>query len=307
MEVGGSCPGISSEAAGKSESCKGCPNQKSCESSLKTNRIQDLPDIKRNFSTVKNKIVIFSGKGGVGKSFLTCSIAKTLSSLLPKSQVRETNVGILDLDICGPTVPIMVGMTEEKLYQDSTGIIPAVSPDNSLSVASISYLIDETNPIVWRGNRKTNFIVDFLNAVVWEDLDFLLIDTPPGTSDEHISIVNFLKGEISGVLIISTPQELSWQDVRKEIDFCSKSGIPLIGIVINMCYFICPCCNSAEYILPNKVKEIEEFCRLNNIPILSKIPFDKEIARMCDNGEIRDDLEFILPVAKYLINKYQLT
>jgi Mrp family chromosome partitioning ATPase len=307
MNIPSHCPGISSESAGKSESCAGCPNQKFCQEAPKSQGVQDANEIKRNFSSVKNKIVIFSGKGGVGKSFLTCSIAKTLASLLSKDTERDPGVGILDLDICGPTVPIMMGMESDKLSQDSTGIIPAMSPDSNMSVASISYLIDKADPIVWRSNKKSNFIKDFLKTIIWDDLDFLLIDTPPGTSDEHISLANFLKEDINGALIITTPQELSWQDVRKEIDFCTKSGIPLIGIILNMCYFVCPCCNSIEEVLPNKLKEIEKFCAMNGTQILAKIPFDKEIARMCDFGEIRDDLEFIVPIANYLISKFNVT
>ncbi|PAV79341.1 hypothetical protein WR25_26772 [Diploscapter pachys] len=189
------CPGVGSENAGKASGCVGCPNQKSCASGEKPPSDVDIPKIQDRFRHIKHKILILSGKGGVGK------------------------VAILNIDICGPSQPRMMGVEGEQVHQSADGWTPVSVADN-LTVMSIAFLLgDKNDAVIWRGARKNGMIKQFLKDVDWGEVDYLLIDTPPGTSDEHISVVQFLlqAGPLDGALIVSTPQEISLLDVRKEV------------------------------------------------------------------------------------------
>jgi len=223
------CVGPSSELAGKVSSCAGCPNQASCASGAAAAPDPSAAHVLNRMSMVKHKILILSGKGGVGKS----TVSSQLSYALSLDSTKE--VGLLDIDICGPSIPRMLGLMGHEVHQSASGWSPVYVEDN-LGVMSIGFMLPGTDDaIIWRGPRKVGLIKQFLTDVVWNELDYLLVDTPPGTSDEHISIVQLLKDSgIDGAIVVTTPQEVSMADVRKELNFCKKTGIPVLGIVENM-------------------------------------------------------------------------
>lgn len=179
-------------------------------------------------ATVKHKILVLSGKGGVGKSTFSAQLAFALSSM-------DFQVGLLDIDICGPSIPKMLGLEGQEIHQSNLGWSP-VYVESNLGVMSIGFMLpNPDDAVIWRGPRKTGIIKQFLKDVYWGELDFLLVDAPPGTSDEHISIVQFLQATgIDGAIIVTTPQQVSLIDVRKEVSFCRKVGLEVLGVVENM-------------------------------------------------------------------------
>ncbi len=178
---------------------------------------------------IKHTIMVLSGKGGVGKSTVSTQLAFALASL-------GNQVGLLDVDICGPSVPRMLGLTRHDVHQSSSGWSPVYVDDN-LGVMSVGFMLPDTDaPVIWRGPKKDGLIKQFITDVDWGELDYLVIDTPPGTSDEHISMVKFLKmghSDISAV-VVTTPQEVAMADVRKELNFCKKVDVRVTGLIENM-------------------------------------------------------------------------
>lgn len=242
------CVGPQSDDAGRSNACNGCPNQSICASgeilNLKQNSLinNDYQNIRCALKFVNNVLLIMSGKGGVGKSTVCCQIAYALSK-------RDYAVGVLDIDICGPSVAQIMGVKGRTLHASGSGWTPVYVTPN-LSVMSISFLLQNVDSaVIWRGPRKNGLIKQFLTETYWDEegLDYLLIDTPPGTSDEHISTVQYLQGSLyenkagksllGGAIIVTTPEELSMADVRKELNFCRKTKLPVVGVVENMKLF----------------------------------------------------------------------
>ncbi|KAL8158541.1 hypothetical protein V2J09_000078 [Rumex salicifolius] len=237
MENGGSgeipenandhCPGPESESAGKSDACEGCPNQEICATAPK-GPDPDLVEIAERMATVKHKILVLSGKGGVGKSTFSAQLSFALADM-------DYQVGLLDVDICGPSIPKMLGLEGQEIHKSNLGWSP-VYVESNLGVMSIGFMLpNPDDAIIWRGPRKNGLIKQFLKDVYWGDLDYLVVDAPPGTSDEHISIVQFLQATgIDGAIIVTTPQQVSLIDVKKEVNFCKKVGIEVLGVVENM-------------------------------------------------------------------------
>ncbi|CAN8304872.1 unnamed protein product [Cochlearia groenlandica] len=221
------CPGTQSETAGKADSCAGCPNQEACATAPK-GPDPDLVAIAERMATVKHKILVLSGKGGVGKSTFSAQLSFALAGM-------DHQVGLMDIDICGPSIPKMLGLEGHEIHQSSHGWSPVYVEDN-LGVMSIGFMLPNSDDaVIWRGPRKNGLIKQFLKDVYWGDIDYLVVDAPPGTSDEHISIVQYLLGTgIDGAIIVTTPQEVSLIDVRKEVSFCKKVGVPVLGVVENM-------------------------------------------------------------------------
>ena len=188
----------------------------------------DVVAISERLACVKRIILVFSGKGGVGKSTFAAKLAFGLASM-------DNDVGLLDIDICGPSVPIMFGQQGHDVHRSNSGWSPVYVRDN-LAVMSIGFLLPNADDaVIWRGPRKNGLIKQFLKDTEWGDLDYLVVDAPPGTSDEHLSIVQYLKhAGIDGALVVTTPQEVAMADVRKELSFCAKVGIPVLGVVENM-------------------------------------------------------------------------
>ncbi|KAI9295944.1 P-loop containing nucleoside triphosphate hydrolase protein [Neoconidiobolus thromboides FSU 785] len=283
------CPGTESNNAGKADACAGCPNQQICATAPK-GPDPDLFLIKERLSQVKHKILILSGKGGVGKSTFTTQLALALS------QDEDVQVGLMDIDICGPSIPVMLGAEEEKVHQTAAGWTPIYVKDN-LSLMSIGFLLDdEDDAVIWRGPKKNGIIKQFLKEVEWDDLDFMLMDTPPGTSDEHLSIVSFLKESgVTGAVVITTPSEVALLDVRKEIDFCNKVKLPILGVVENMAGFVCPNCENESTIFPPTTGGAKKMCEELNLDLLGSIPLDPKLAQCCDEGK---DFLQLFPNAK---------
>ena len=244
------CVGPSSEQAGQASACEGCPNQGACSSGAFNTEeaqaaasalVQSLQE--GSLRNVQHVVMVLSGKGGVGKSTVASQLAHTLAA-------AGYAVGLLDVDLCGPSAPRMVlgnNSTSCTISKSGSGAWTPVYAASNLAVVSISFLLQDPNQaVVWRGPRKNALIQQFLTDVDWtgdtDGLDYLIVDTPPGTSDEHISTVNFLHqaGAAAGALVVTTPEEVSLADVRKELNFCQKTKIPVLGIIENMADFVTP-------------------------------------------------------------------
>jgi Mrp family chromosome partitioning ATPase len=273
------CPGPESEQAGQADSCAGCPNQSICASAPK-GPDPDIPHITARLENVKHKILVLSGKGGVGKSTFTTLLAHAFA-LNP-----DSTVGIMDTDICGPSIPKMMGVEGETVHVSGTGWSPVWVMDN-LGVMSVQFMLpNRDDAIIWRGPKKNGLIKQFLKDVEWGEMDFLLVDTPPGTSDEHLSVNSFLKESgIDGAVVVTTPQEVSLLDVRKEIDFCKKAGIRILGLAENMSGFVCPNCKGESQIFRASTGGGKALAEEMGIPFLGAVPLDPRIGIACDYGE----------------------
>ncbi|KAL0251916.1 hypothetical protein GEMRC1_001128 [Eukaryota sp. GEM-RC1] len=268
------------ELRGKASACEGCPSRASCQSGQGPQNQGPDPDvlaIQARLKTVKNIVLVLSGKGGVGKSSVASQLAFTLS--------EKYSTGLLDIDICGPSVPTITGTVGEDVHSCGSGWTP-IYPRDNLAVMSIGYLLSDANDaVIWRGPRKVGLIKSFLKDVEWSDLDYLIIDTPPGTSDEHLSIIQFLSAVgITGAVVVTTPQEVAMADVRKIITFCKKTNIPVAGVVSNMDGYVCPKCSECSAIFSSKSSNPEQMAKLMDVPYLGKLPLDPILMQACDTG-----------------------
>lgn len=250
---------------------------------------------------IKHIVLVLSGKGGVGKSSVTTQLALTLSS-------KGHSVGVLDVDLTGPSIPRFFGVEGAKIRQALGGWLPVSidqgakarnsnvtnepNPDKpgtgSLHVMSLGFLLgDRGDAVVWRGPKKTAMIRQFLTDVRWGALDYLLIDTPPGTSDEHISLIETLlkeatPGQLSGAVIVTTPQAISISDVKKEINFCKKTGVHVIGVVENMAGYVCPSCAECTNVFSKGGGEV--MAREFEVPFLGSVPIDPAFVALIEEG-----------------------
>ncbi|KAH9496224.1 Cytosolic Fe-S cluster assembly factor nubp1 [Bulinus truncatus] len=274
------CPGTDNELAGKASACQGCPNQGICSTLPKAGPDPAIEEIRQKLSRVKHKILVLSGKGGVGKSTFTAHLAHALAT----DESRQ--IGVLDVDICGPSLPRIMGTEGETVHQSASGWSPVYVRDN-LCMMSIGFLLGSPDDaVIWRGAKKSGMIKQFLRDVEWEELDYLLVDTPPGTSDEHLALIQFLSGAvIDGAVIVTTPQEIALADVRKEISFCRKTSLPIIGIVENMGDFVCPKCHKSSVIFPPTTGGAEKMAENLGEKFLGRLPLDPRIAKSCDEGK----------------------
>ncbi|KAL9713654.1 cytosolic Fe-S cluster assembly factor nbp35 [Leucoagaricus gongylophorus] len=273
------CPGTESESAGKSDACAGCANQEMCASGATKFPDPSLPLIKERMTNVKHKILILSGKGGVGKSTFTAQLGWALAA------DEDVQTGVMDVDICGPSIPTIFGIASEQVHSSSSGWSPVYVSDN-LSVMSVGFMLPtHKDAIMWRGPKKNGIISQFLKDVDWGDLNYLIVDTPPGTSDEHLSVVQFLKESgIDGAVLITTPQEVALQDVRREIDFCRKVGIRIIGLVENMSGLVCPKCKTESQIFKPSTGGGRALAKDTGIEFLGAVPLDPRIGKSADYG-----------------------
>jgi Mrp family chromosome partitioning ATPase len=235
--------------------------------------------VKEKLVNVKNIILVLSGKGGVGKSTVASQIALGLS------KNENLQIGLLDLDICGPSIPRMMGIETEEIKDSPQGMLPVYKEQN-LAIMSIGYMIkDKKTAVIWRGPRKNGLIKEFLCKTNWDKLDYLIIDTPPGTSDEHLTIAQYLKSSnIKGAIIVTTPQEISLLDVRKEINFCEKTNIKVLGVVENMAGFICPHCNKKSDIFEANTGGADGLCKDFNLKLIGRLPLELKILQSCEKG-----------------------
>eukprot|EP00606_Chrysophyceae_sp_TOSAG23-5_P000856 GSChrysophyteH2.ASY1.ANO1.122.1 assembled CDS len=277
------------ELAGKASSCEGCPNQGACSSGEPAAPDPAAANVLNRMAQIKKKILVLSGKGGVGKS----TFSSQLSFALARDEKKD--VGLLDVDICGPSIPRMLGLLGQEVHQSASGWSPVYVEEN-LGVMSIGFMLPSADDaIIWRGPRKVGLIKQFLSDVVWNELDYLVVDTPPGTSDEHISIVQLMKESgIDGAVIVTTPQEVSMADVRKELNFCKKTGIPVLGVVENMtetthCPEVLECGITSHLFMPNTSASAESnpqsMARKYGVPYLGRLPMDSNMMSCCETGD----------------------
>uniref|UniRef100_UPI00358ED0C8 cytosolic Fe-S cluster assembly factor nubp1-A-like n=1 Tax=Myxine glutinosa TaxID=7769 RepID=UPI00358ED0C8 len=273
------CPGTSTEQAGKASPCQGCPNQALCASGQAQVPDPAVQQIKERLNGVRYKVLVLSGKGGVGKSTLTAQLAFGIAT------DESKQVAVLDIDICGPSMPRILGLDGEQVHQSGSGWSPVYSEDGIALMSTAFLLSSAADAVIWRGPKKNGLIKQFLRDVDWGETDYLIVDTPPGTSDEHLSTVQLLSAaKIDGAVIVTTPQEAALQDVRKEVDFCRKLKLPVIGVVENMSVFVCPKCKKESQIFPPTSGGAERMCHDMGLDLLGKVPLDPRIARCCDEG-----------------------
>ncbi|KAI1353939.1 cytosolic Fe-S cluster assembly factor CFD1 [Xylaria sp. FL0043] len=241
-----------------------------------------------SLAKIKHIVLVLSGKGGVGKSSVTTQLALSLS-------LSGHSVGVLDVDLTGPSMPRMFNIEDAKVTQAPGGWLPVpVHPANpetgigELRCMSLGFLLRARgDAVVWRGPKKTAMIRQFLSDVLWGETDYLLIDTPPGTSDEHISLAETLlkearPGQVAGAVVVTTPQAVATADVRKELNFCVKTSIPVIGVIENMAGFVCPNCAECTDIFGKGGGQVmaNDF----NVPFLGRIPIDPQFVMLIETG-----------------------
>jgi len=224
---------------------------------------------------IAHKFLVLSGKGGVGKSSVAVNLAVWLS-------MQSKRVGLLDIDIHGPSIPKLLNL-ESKGVQAAGDKIRPVSYSDTLKIMSIGFLLpDESNAVIWRGPMKHNLIKQFVTDVCWAELDYLVIDCPPGTGDEPLSVIQ-LVGNADGAIIVTTPQQLAVIDVKKCITFCRQLKLPVLGVIENMSGFTCPHCNKNIDIFGSGGGE--KAAKELQIPFLGKIPLDEKIVVSGDEGK----------------------
>ena len=252
--------------------CELCEKQLSCQlDQIEHNKWA----IAQRMKEITYKIVVMSNKGGVGKSTVTTNLGVALAQ-------KGFKVGIADADIHGPNIPMMLGVEGKRLKGSGGGVMPLEVMPN-LKVASLSFLIEDPSmPVIWRDSAKWDFLCELMGSVCWGSLDFLLVDLPPGTGNEAISIIELI-GKVDGSVIVTTPQDVVLLDVKKAVFFSRDSNVPIIGIVENMSGLKCPHCH--ENIDVFKTGGGEKICMELGVTFLGKIPLDPGITEKCDNGE----------------------
>lgn len=224
-------------------------------------------------SRIKKIIGVVSGKGGVGKSSVTMMLAVAMSR-------RGHKVGILDADATGPSIPKAFGLHTGTIVGDDNGMIPAETA-TGIRVMSVNLLVEEEEkPVVWRGPVIAGVITQFYTDVAWGDVDYLFIDMPPGTGDVPLTVFQSLP--VDGIVIVTSPQELVSMIVQKSMTMAEMMQIPVIGLVENFSYFVCPDCGKEHHIFGES--RIDDVAAKNNTQLLARLPFNPEVAALCDKG-----------------------
>ena len=238
------------------------------------NTPQDFHVEPHEMSHIKKVIGIVSGKGGVGKSLVT-------SMLAVEAQRRGKNVAILDADITGPSIPKAFGI-HQKASSTGDALLPVITK-TGIKVMSVNLLLeDETQPVVWRGPVIAGVVKQFWNEVIWEDVDYMFVDMPPGTGDVPLTVFQSIR--LDGIVIVTSPQELVEMIVAKAVNMAKLMNIPILGIVENMSYFVCPNCNEKHEIFgPSRA---EETASALGTKLLARLPFDRELSKLSDSGLI---------------------
>lgn len=253
------------------ESCAGCEHAGNCESQK-----QDLRAPANAYSNVKKVIGVISGKGGVGKSLVTASLARMVKE-------KGYNVGILDADITGPSIPKMYGI-HEKAKASEEGIFPCIAKDGT-RIMSVNLLLEEEDaPVIWRGPIIAGVVTQFWTDVIWDDLDYLLVDMPPGTGDVPLTVFQSLP--VDGVVIVTSPQDLVQMIVKKAYNMAKQMNIPVLGIVENYSYVKCPDCGKELKVFGES--HIEEIAKELEVPVLGKMPIDPAIAEAVEEERFHE-------------------
>lgn len=253
------------------ESCSSCAHAGSCSSAKK-----DLKAPANPYSQVKKVIGVVSGKGGVGKSMVTASLARMMVQ-------QGYSVGILDADITGPSIPKMYGVHGSAVGSEA-GMFPCVAKDGT-KIMSVNLLLEhESDPVIWRGPVIAGVVTQFWTDVMWGDLDFLFVDMPPGTGDVPLTVFQSLP--VAGIVVVTSPQELVSMIVEKAVNMANMMDIPVLGIVENMSYFECPDCGKKHEIFGKS--HIDEIAAQHDIKAVAKLPINPEAASKVDGGFAED-------------------
>lgn len=247
---------------------------------------ENCPSRKRNpadflekpnkLSKVGHVIGVVSGKGGVGKSLVTSMLASAMSR-------RGFHAGILDADITGPSIPKMFGL-HDKVKGNENGMYPA-STKGGIDVVSVNLLLDDENaPVVWRGPMIANIVKQFWTDVVWNDVDYLFVDMPPGTGDVPLTV--FQSIPVDGIVIVTSPQELVSMIVAKAVNMAKMMNVPIVGVIENMSYVKCPDCGKEINVFGES--HLNETAGKYGLKVLGRIPLDPEVAQKCDAGQAED-------------------
>jgi len=260
----------------KDTNCQSCGSAASCSAEEKERHAQQLID--NTFKNIRHSFMVLSGKGGVGKSSVSVNLAATLAA-------QGSAVGILDADIHGPNIPKMLGVDDKRpnaAMGPVDGILP-IEAGGNLRVMSIGFFLNkEEDAVIWRGPMKHGLLKQFLGEVHWGSLDYLIIDLPPGTGDEALSIAHLIK-KVDGAVIVTTPQDVALLDSKKSISFCRELKIPRIGVVENMSGMLCPHCHKEIDLF--KVGGGEKIARKMKVPFLGRVPLDPAMVICTDEGK----------------------
>lgn len=258
------------------DGCSGCSKSDNCSDTEKQacDKEKAQERLANNLAAIKHKILVMSGKGGVGKSSTAANLAVSLAS-------QGAKVGLMDIDLHGPSIPTLLGMEGQRPEVGENGMLPIER--GNLKVMSIGFLIESADDaLIWRGPAKAGVIQQFIKDVEWGELDYLIVDCPPGTGDEPLTIVQLL-GKDSGAVLVTTPQKVALVDVRKSVTFCKKMELPVLGIVENMSGFVCPNCNEVTNIF--KKGGGQQMAADMTVPFLGQIPMDPRMVDAGDTGK----------------------
>ena len=270
-----------------SENCS--HNCGSCSANCSSRKPADFLVPPNQYSNIKKVIGVVSGKGGVGKSMVTSTLA-----VLTNRKGKKT--AILDADITGPSIPKAFGV-KDKAYGNQFGMLPCESK-TGIEMMSINLLLDnDTDPVVWRGSIIANTVKQFWQDVVWGDVDYMFIDMPPGTGDVPLTV--FQSIALDGIIIVTTPQDLVSMIVDKAVKMAQKMNVPILGIVENMSYFKCSDCGKIHKIFGDS--NIDAIAEKHNIPVVCKLPINPDIAAKCDRGAAEEyEGEWLDPMIDFL-------
>lgn len=231
--------------------------------------------VQENLARIKHRIIVMSGKGGVGKSTIAVNLAYGLA-------LEGKNVGLLDADIHGPSVAKMTGSEGARASGTPEGMIQPVRLHDNFHALSIAHLSENSDAaLIWRGPMKMSALKEMIQNTAWGDLDYLIVDCPPGTGDEPLSVVQLL-GSLDGAVIVSSAQDVAVLDVRKSLDFASKLNLPILGLIENMSYVLCPHCGKEVPLFSGEgvARALMDY----DTQLLAKLPFDTNITASCDSG-----------------------
>ena len=261
-------------ACGSSGGCSGCSSASTCGSAQQ--QPQDLTAKLNPLSSVKHVIGVVSGKGGVGKSLVTSMLAISMAR-------KGYKVGILDADITGPSIPKVFGV-KGKARVDEAGMYPLPSK-GGIDIMSVNLLLEnETDPVLWRGPIVGNVVKQFYTDVIWQDLDYLFVDMPPGTGDVAITVYQSL--QLDGIVVVTSPQDLVAMIVEKAVKMADLMQVPIIGVMENFSYFHCPD-NGKDYKIFGD-SHIDEVLKRYNLLLMARLPINPDIAALCDAGKLED-------------------
>ena len=230
-------------------------------------------NLDKTLSNITNKLIVMSGKGGVGKSSFATNLAVTLAG-------KGFSTGLLDVDLHGPSIAGMAGITGLLDVTRDQQVVPKTIGARLKVVSMQSLMRDPDQAVIWRGPAKTGIIRQFIADVRWDALDFLVVDSPPGTGDEPLSVAQTISG--AKALIVTTPQDVALADVRKSINFCRTVNLEIVGLVENMGPFACPCCGETVELFKSKGGRVT--AESMNVPFLGTLPFDPQVVKACDEG-----------------------